>query len=85
MNTISEFSIHWKISSLDKDTKQLQSKLEELKVNEAIIKFNLEETKKSLERLDKLEKLNKEFLETSSNYRENSEKEKERYSKKENK
>ena len=56
MNTISEFSIHWKISSLDKDTKQLQSKLEELKVNEAIIKFNLEETKKSLERLDKLEK-----------------------------
>ena len=56
-------NLNFKLSSLDIDREKLYKELETLEINEAIIKHNLEETRNSLDRLEKLEKLSKELFE----------------------
>ena len=60
-------NLNFKLSSLDIDREKLYKDLETLEINEAIIKHNLEETRNSLDRLEKLEKLSKELFEHHPN------------------
>ena len=60
---LTKANLNFELSKLDINRELLLKELETLEINEAIIKHNLEETKNSLDRLEKLEKLSKELFE----------------------
>ena len=51
-------TLNYRISTLEVDRKKLQDSLEELIINEELIKHSLKETRDSLNKLDELEQLN---------------------------
>ena len=57
MTKINSHNLALKVSEIGINRTRLSRELEELKVNEEIIKFNIAKTKESLKRLDELQKL----------------------------
>tara|TARA_R110000824_G_scaffold73222_1_gene186516 strand:+ start:1022 stop:1234 length:213 start_codon:yes stop_codon:yes gene_type:complete len=56
-NKITCQNIALKLSEIDLEKSKLDKELRELKVNEEIIKFNIDKTNESLKRLETLQKL----------------------------